>query len=253
MSRRNEPPLEILLKAPWWVSAGLAVLSFILLRWIFPALYANNPTFKLIANGVSAWAGYVALFFIYQSPRACIREAIGQLLEYAFWPGAQEAIHLTVAGESPLDPDGDDYLRQLRDRFGLPIDYQQITVRTGSIGSKAVEQDMRESLKHTRDQNSVQIQWHVRSPSEIEDALGHGIHYHDKRRPRSQSMVAYIDGYDWLGSKCETVTGYHIPPDAITTPRVLAAMKKHNQSLVAAQELIGCGDISRRIYCIANG
>jgi hypothetical protein len=62
------------------------------------------------------------------SPRACIREALGQLLEYAFWPGAQEASRLTVVGESSLDQDGEEYLRQLRTRFSLPIHYEQITV-----------------------------------------------------------------------------------------------------------------------------
>jgi hypothetical protein len=60
------------------------------------------------------------------SPRACIREALGQLLEYAFWPGGQEASRLTVIGESPLDHDGEEYLRQLRSRFALPIYYEQI-------------------------------------------------------------------------------------------------------------------------------
>lgn len=64
----------------------------------------------------------------YQSPRACIRESLGQLLEYSFWPGAQEASRLIVVGESPLDPDGEDYLRQLTSRFSLPIHYEQLTV-----------------------------------------------------------------------------------------------------------------------------
>lgn len=62
------------------------------------------------------------------SPRACIREALGQLLEYAFWPGGQEALRLIVVGECPLDQDGREYLRQLRRRFALPIHYEQITV-----------------------------------------------------------------------------------------------------------------------------
>ncbi len=44
------------------------------------------------------------------SPRACIREALGQLLEYSFWPGAQEAMRLVVVGETALDKDGKEYL-----------------------------------------------------------------------------------------------------------------------------------------------
>lgn len=62
------------------------------------------------------------------SPRACIREALGQLLEYAFWPGSQEALRLIVAGESPLDEDGRKYLERLKTKFSLPIDYEQIIV-----------------------------------------------------------------------------------------------------------------------------
>ena len=62
------------------------------------------------------------------SPRACIREAIGQLLEYAFWPGAQEATRLVVVGETACDHDGQEYLRSLKERFSLPIDYEQIVL-----------------------------------------------------------------------------------------------------------------------------
>jgi len=60
------------------------------------------------------------------SPRACLREAFGQVMEYAYWPGAREAKRLVICGESPLDGDGEVYLRQLKQRFGLPIDYEQI-------------------------------------------------------------------------------------------------------------------------------
>ncbi|MBV8977337.1 MAG: hypothetical protein JOZ13_08145 [Alphaproteobacteria bacterium] len=64
------------------------------------------------------------------SPRACLREALGQLLEYSLWPGGQEAERLVVVGETQLDPDGAQYLRALRKRFHLPIDYRRV-VRLG--------------------------------------------------------------------------------------------------------------------------
>jgi len=63
------------------------------------------------------------------SARACIREALGQILEYAFWPGAQEAARLIIVGECPIDEDGEQYLRCLQERFCLPIEYEQISVR----------------------------------------------------------------------------------------------------------------------------
>jgi len=60
------------------------------------------------------------------SPRACLREAFGQLMEYAYWPGAQEAKRLIICGESPLDDAGEKYLINLKSRFWLPIEYEQI-------------------------------------------------------------------------------------------------------------------------------
>lgn len=63
-----------------------------------------------------------------QSPRACLRQALGQLLEYSFWPGSQEAIRLVVVGESTLDQEGTEYLCTLKKRFSLPVEYEQIAV-----------------------------------------------------------------------------------------------------------------------------
>ena len=60
------------------------------------------------------------------SPRACIREAIGQLLEYSYWPKAQEAAKLIVVGERPLDSEGEAYLALLTTRFSIPIEYEHI-------------------------------------------------------------------------------------------------------------------------------
>lgn len=60
------------------------------------------------------------------SARACLREAIGQLLEYSFWPGAQEALRLIVVGEPKLDEEAEAYLVTLRGQFGLPLEYRQI-------------------------------------------------------------------------------------------------------------------------------
>lgn len=62
------------------------------------------------------------------SPRACLREAVGQLLEYAFWPGAQGATRLIVVGEAALDKDGKEYLHRLNEGFSLPIGYEQLVV-----------------------------------------------------------------------------------------------------------------------------
>ena len=69
------------------------------------------------------------------SARGCIREALPQLLEYAFWPGTQEAERLIVVGEAPLDNQCGEYLQTLRTRFRLPVYYEQVrNVGHGSGG-----------------------------------------------------------------------------------------------------------------------
>ena len=64
------------------------------------------------------------------SARGCLREALGQVMEYAYWPGAQEPERLIICGESPLDDAGVEYLNSLRQRFRLPIEYLQIVLGT---------------------------------------------------------------------------------------------------------------------------
>lgn len=59
------------------------------------------------------------------SAQSCIREALGQLMEYSYWPGSQKAITLVVVGEPPYDKDAKAYIRKLRKEFSLPIEYQR--------------------------------------------------------------------------------------------------------------------------------
>ena len=57
-------------------------------------------------------------------PRTCIREAIGQLLEYAHWNGCgPEVKHLVIVGPNPMDDEAEKYLSELNERYGLPIRY----------------------------------------------------------------------------------------------------------------------------------
>lgn len=62
------------------------------------------------------------------SAKACIRDAIGQLMEYAYWPGKINAEKLVVVGEDEIDDKTMDYLSFVRDQFSLPIDYEQVEI-----------------------------------------------------------------------------------------------------------------------------
>jgi hypothetical protein len=58
------------------------------------------------------------------APRDCVREALGQLLEYAYWPGSPDFNSLWIVGPSPIDSETHEYLHGLRERFGIPVDYR---------------------------------------------------------------------------------------------------------------------------------
>ncbi len=57
----------------------------------------------------------------YHSPRACLREAVCQLLEYAFWPRDKEVnvSRLIIVGENKIDNDSEEYLHRIREKFSL--------------------------------------------------------------------------------------------------------------------------------------
>ncbi len=60
--------------------------------------------------------------------RGCVREAIGQLLDYGCWPGTKPVSELVVVGEPEPDEHTKNFLRLLSERFPVPIIYRQITL-----------------------------------------------------------------------------------------------------------------------------
>ena len=66
------------------------------------------------------------------SPRDCVREALGQLLEYAYWPGSPRFTALWIVGPSPIDAKTQEHIDGLRERFGLPLSYRHQPVATQS-------------------------------------------------------------------------------------------------------------------------
>ena len=61
MSRRNPHPVEMLMKMPWQVSAVLAVLVYIGLRWVLPAISSDASFLNVFIRALSAAAWIPAL------------------------------------------------------------------------------------------------------------------------------------------------------------------------------------------------
>lgn len=58
--------------------------------------------------------------------KSCVRQAIGQLLEYTFGNGKKNSSNIYVAGEFPVDDDTNTYLNYLREELKIPIYYKLI-------------------------------------------------------------------------------------------------------------------------------
>ena len=68
------------------------------------------------------------IFEIYEiktakSPRDCVRQALGQLLEYSYWPGSPACNAIWIVGPYPIDKKTKEYLKILQAEFKLPLGY----------------------------------------------------------------------------------------------------------------------------------
>ena len=63
MSRRNPSPAESLVQLPWQVSAVLAVVAFVTLRWVLPAIGSKNQILNTFMQGARGFA-WPALFIL---------------------------------------------------------------------------------------------------------------------------------------------------------------------------------------------
>ena len=68
--------------------------------------------------------------------KRCIREALGQLLEYNHYPSRISSDIMYVVGEEPLDKEDKQYMSFLRERYNLPIWYRQYNVVDNRLSEK---------------------------------------------------------------------------------------------------------------------
>ena len=64
--KSQESPIELLIKAPWWINIGIGVIVLVMLKWIIPTMIASNAATKPLANMMSglAWLFSGVFFFI---------------------------------------------------------------------------------------------------------------------------------------------------------------------------------------------
>ena len=64
---------------------------------------------------------------------SCVRSAIGQLLEYAYLYSQEDVQQLVVVGEAKAKDFEKEYLKVLRDTYGLPIYYRRIDIQNEKL------------------------------------------------------------------------------------------------------------------------
>lgn len=72
------------------------------------------------------------------SARACVREALGQALEYAYWPDVERAQKLIIVGPADITESLVSYMQLLRTRFGHCVYYQKVDQKSGDFCGKEV-------------------------------------------------------------------------------------------------------------------
>lgn len=68
------------------------------------------------------------------SLRACIREALPQLIEYSYWPDREIAKKLIIISPNKITNQAKKYLEHLRNKFNIPIYYQQFDYENSVLG-----------------------------------------------------------------------------------------------------------------------
>ncbi|MBK6381849.1 MAG: hypothetical protein IPF72_20175 [Chitinophagaceae bacterium] len=68
-------------------------------------------------------------------PRSCIREALGQILEYNHYGASNlsKAHDLVIVGPEEPGPREQEYIRTLRTRYKLPLTYASVNLETGEL------------------------------------------------------------------------------------------------------------------------
>ncbi|MDG2518096.1 DUF2002 family protein [Lysobacter soli] len=66
-----------------------------------------------------------------------VRQAMGQLLEYAYRRGGLQPMSLYVVSDAPLDDITAEFLSRLRSEFAMPIEYMQVTVEPDAACAEA--------------------------------------------------------------------------------------------------------------------
>jgi hypothetical protein len=59
---------------------------------------------------------------------SCIRQALGQLFEYAYYPGRKNAEKIIIVGEYQSNNETNQYIKYLQTMFNIPLEYMHVSI-----------------------------------------------------------------------------------------------------------------------------
>jgi hypothetical protein len=97
-------------------------------------VFLEVPVGQRAIDAVAKRGSEIRFYEVKTAPtvRGCLREAIGQLLEYSLWPGATRPHQLIVVGRPNLDDRASAYLAALNKAFPIPLKYRQLPLEVGA-------------------------------------------------------------------------------------------------------------------------
>jgi hypothetical protein len=72
----------------------------------------------------------------YPNVKMSIREAFGQLMEYAYFPDRELANRLVIVSHASLGEQEKEYLQTLGNKFSIPLAYMQFDHESGKVVSE---------------------------------------------------------------------------------------------------------------------
>jgi indole-3-glycerol phosphate synthase len=67
------------------------------------------------------------------NPKLSIRKAIGQIMEYAYYPDKEKADKLIIISDNKPNEKTIDYLNHIRTKFDLPVTYRSFNLETNEL------------------------------------------------------------------------------------------------------------------------
>lgn len=68
-------------------------------------------------------------------PKLSIREALGQIMEYSYWPDLERAEKLIIVSDEEPDSDTRKYLNHIRVKFNIPIFYRFFNIESNNLSN----------------------------------------------------------------------------------------------------------------------